>query len=298
MLAQSVVMAAQKQNLEVIILGESELSEKKFGALLAVAAGSNSKPRLVVLDHHPKQAAKTIVLVGKGITFDSGGINLKPSSGMEEMKSDMAGAAAVAGTLLALSKINPSIRVVGVMPMVENMPSGTATRPGDVITTYSGKTVEINNTDAEGRLILADALAWAKDTYQPDVMVDLATLTGACVVALGEQIAGLFTEDEELRSQLLASAKINYERLWALPMPEDYDKLLKSEIADTSNCGKDRWGGALTAALFLAKFTEKTPWAHLDIAGPAFAKKAGPYCPAGGTGFGVRLLCDWICGLG
>ena len=165
---------------------------------MSVAAGSNSRPRLVALDLNPKGAKKTVALVGKGVTFDSGGINIKPSAGMEEMKSDMAGAATVAAFMLAMAKLNPDIRMVGVMPMVENMPSGAATRPGDVVTAHSGKTVEITNTDAEGRLILADALSWAKKTYNPDIMVDLATLTGACVVALGEQIAGLFCENGDL----------------------------------------------------------------------------------------------------
>lgn len=280
--------------LAVDIKDESWLVEKGFGALLAVSRGSAAPPRLVTVDYHPEKAEKTVVLVGKGVTFDSGGIDIKPASGMETMKTDMAGAAAVAGTLLALSRLRPSIRVLGVMPLVENMPSGTATRPGDIVRTYSGTTVEINNTDAEGRLILADAMAWAVDTWHPDIVIDLATLTGACAIALGESIAGIFSNTAALSDALVASGKTTHERCWPMPLPDDYKDLLKSDIADLSNMSSGRYGGAITAALFLASFVGDTPWAHIDIAGPARAQKAGPWCDKGGTGFGVRLLCDWI----
>jgi len=181
-----------------------------------------------------------------------------------------------------------------VLPLVENMPSGSATRPGDIIKSYAGKTVEIGNTDAEGRLILIDAMAWAVKKYKPDVMVDLATLTGACVVALGEKIAGVFSPDDSLARAILASADRTHERCWRMPLPDDYKEYLKSDLADIANISNTRWGGAVTAALFLADFVGDTRWAHIDIAGPAYAKKAGPYCGAGGTGFGVRLLCDLL----
>jgi leucyl aminopeptidase len=234
--------------------------------------------------------------VGKGVTFDSGGINLKSSGGLEGMKMDMAGAAAVAGTLLAVAGLQPKIGVIGVLPLVENMPSGTATRPGDIIRSYAGKTVEIGNTDAEGRLILIDAMAWAVKKYKPDVMVDLATLTGACVVALGEKIAGVFSPDDDLAGAILASAEKTHERCWRLPLPDDYKEYLKSDLADIANMSSSRWGGAITAALFLAEFVGATRWAHIDIAGAAYTKKDGAYCRAGGTGFGVRLLCDLLTG--
>jgi leucyl aminopeptidase len=235
-----------------------------------------------------------VALVGKGVTFDSGGINLKPTGSIETMKTDMSGAAAVAAALTAVAALKPRLRVIGVMPIVENMVSGNATRPGDVVKTYNGKTVEIGNTDAEGRLILIDAISWAIKKYKPETVIDLATLTGACVVALGEKIAGVFSNDDDLAQAIIASGDRSHERCWHMPLPEDYGELLKSDIADLSNMGKTRWGGAITAALFIKAFVGDTRWAHLDIAGPARAKEPGAYCNAGGTGFGVRLLCDLI----
>jgi len=291
--ARMVAAAAKQVGLAVTVFDEKALRRKGFGALLAVAAGSDHAPALVVLDHRPEGARKTVVLVGKGVTFDSGGINLKPSgSQIEEMKMDMAGAAAVAAALITTARLDPEIRVVGILPLVENMPSGKATRPGDIVKSYAGKTVEIGNTDAEGRLILIDALAWAVEQYKPDAILDLATLTGACVVALGEKIAGLFTADEDLAAAVLAAAGRTGERCWRLPLPQDYKEQIKSEFADISNMGATRWGGAITAALFLSAFVRDARWAHLDIAGPAYSKKASDYAPAGGTGFGVRLLTD------
>jgi leucyl aminopeptidase len=292
--ARDIIKAARANGIACRVLDEKALKREKFGAMLAVGQGSMVKPRLVILEYRPKGAKKTAVLVGKGVTFDSGGINLKPSGGLDGMKMDMAGAAAVAGTLLAVAGLKPKTRVIGVLPLVENMPSGTATRPGDIIRSYAGKTVEIGNTDAEGRLILIDAMAWAVKKYKPDVMVDLATLTGACVVALGEKIAGVFSPDDSLAGALLASADRTHERCWRMPLPDDYKEYLKSDLADIANISNTRWGGAVTAALFLADFVGDTRWAHIDIAGPAYAKKAGPYCGAGGTGFGVRLLCDLL----
>jgi leucyl aminopeptidase len=210
------------------------------------------------------------------------------------MKSDMSGAAVVAATLVTVAKLRPKVRVVGLMPIVENMLSGTAVRPGDIVKSFDGKTVEIGNTDAEGRLILIDAMSYATKTYKPEILIDLATLTGACVVALGEKIAGAFTFDDKLADMIQKSSDKTQERCWRLPLPEDYKELLKSDFADLRNIGSTRWGGAITAALFLSEFVNDTRWAHVDIAGPSYSKKESAYCGAGGTGFGVRLLCELL----
>ena len=293
-LSKAFISLAGQEKLKTTLLSPKQLRQENFGALMAVAAGSQNTPRLVVLDYAPKGAKKTIALVGKGVTFDAGGINLKPTGGLEDMKCDMSGAAAVAATLITAAKLKPDVRIVGVIPLVENMISGSATRPGDIITSYAGKTIEIGNTDAEGRLILADAMSYTLKQYKPDIMVDIATLTGACVMALGEKIAGLFTLDDPLAEAIIDSGQKTHERIWRLPLPEDYKDLLKSEFADTNNMSSTRWGGAITAALFLSGFTEGTRWAHIDIAGPAYQKKGSAYCEAGGTGFGVRLFCELI----
>jgi leucyl aminopeptidase len=292
--ARSLVQMAEKENLKTEVLDHLALKKKKFGALLAVAAGSDANARMVILEHNPGNAAQTFALVGKGVTFDSGGINLKPQGSIEDMKMDMAGAAAVAATMITAARLRMPVRLIGVLPLVENMPSGSATRPGDIVKSFSGKTIEINNTDAEGRLILADALSYVIQTYRPDAVVDLATLTGACVVALGERIAGVFSPDDRMSETLIASGQKTFERCWKMPLPEDYKDLLKSEFADICNITGLKWGGAITAALFLSEFTENTRWMHIDIAGPAYVKKETAYCGAGGTGFGVRLLCDWL----
>jgi len=263
-LTRSMIMLAKKENLKVTVFDEKTLKQKKFGAILAVAAGSQNKPRLVILEFNPKKVKETIVLVGKGITFDSGGINLKPSASLADMKSDMSGAAAVAATLITVAK------------------------------RYNGKTVEIGNTDAEGRLILIDAISFALKKYKPQILIDMATLTGACVVALGEKIAGVFSPDDKLAEDIIQSGKKTHERCWRMPLPEDYKELFKSDLADLNNMPNTRYGGAITAALFLSEFVTDTRWAHLDIAGPAFSNKESAYCGAGGTGFGVRLLCDLL----
>lgn len=291
-LTRSIAGRAKKQGLKVRILNESQLKQKKFGALLAVAAGSQSKPSLLILEHKVPRAQKTIALVGKGVTFDSGGLNIKTGNSMASMKADMSGAAAVAATLISAAKINPKFNLIGAIPIVENMPSGRATRPGDIIRSYAGKTIEIGNTDAEGRLILIDAMSYVVKTYQPHYVIDVATLTGACVVALGENIAGVFSNDEDLAGAIIAAGEKTHERCWRMPLPEDYKDLLKSDFADMSNIGSTRWGGAIAAALFLSEFTADTPWAHIDIAGPAYHGKESAYCGAGGTGFGVRLLFE------
>ncbi|MFZ5568773.1 MAG: leucyl aminopeptidase [Thermodesulfobacteriota bacterium] len=293
--AQLIATLARKADIAVTILNEKELHQLGFGAMLAVSAGSSNPPRLVILEYRSGKTAETIALVGKGVTFDSGGINLKPSGSLEDMKMDMAGAAAVAAAMIAIGKIKPPGRnIIAAIPIVENMPSGTATRPGDIIKSYLGKTVEIGNTDAEGRLILVDTMAYVIRQYRPDALVDLATLTGACVVALGEKIAGVFSTDHALAEMIVQTGEETHERCWRLPLPEDYKELLKSDTADLKNVSGTRHGGAITAALFLSDFIEKTRWAHIDIAGPAFAKKASAYCGAGGTGFGVRLLCSLL----
>lgn len=292
--AEMIQQAARSTGLKIRIMDERWLEKQMFGAMLAVAQGSSAKPRLVTMVYAPKGAKKTVVLAGKGVTFDSGGINLKPSGSIETMKMDMSGAAAVAGTMMAMARLKPAVKVVGVMPIVENMPSGTAIRPGDIIRSHAGKSIEIGNTDAEGRLILIDAMAWAIKQYRPDTLIDLATLTGACVVALGEKIAGVFSKDTKLAETLVEAGEKTHERCWHLPLPDDYKEMLKNDFADLNNVSSGRWGGAITAALFLSEFVGDTRWAHIDIAGPAWTKKASDYCGAGGTGFGVRLLCEVI----
>ncbi len=290
-LAYRISELAEKDALKITLLKEDELKQKGFGALLAVSAGSDKPPCMLILEYRHPKAKKTVAFVGKGITFDSGGLNIK-TAGMEGMKTDMSGAAAVGAALIAIAKIKPIINVIGVMPLAENMPSGKATRPSDIVKAYNGKTIEIGNTDAEGRLILADAMAYTVKTYKPDAMIDIATLTGACVTALGEKIAGLFSSDEELANIIAASGAKLHERCWRMPLPEDYKEGLKSEYADTSNMSSFGGGGAISAALFLSEFAKDTRWAHVDIAGPARLTKAGAYCNVGGTGFGVRLFCD------
>ncbi|AOY57848.1 PepA: leucyl aminopeptidase [Desulfococcus multivorans] len=292
--AESIAALARAEGLDAVIWDEKILAENGFGALLAVGQGSHAAPRLVFLEYRTEGAEKTVCLVGKGVTFDSGGLNLKIGGAMEGMKMDMAGSAAVAATLISVARLKPKLNVVGVLPLVENMPSGKAIRPGDIIHTYSGKTVEVGNTDAEGRLILADAIAYAVEVYKPHILIDMATLTGACVVALGEKIAAVFTEEDALAEAIIASGRRTFERCWRMPMPEDYKELLKSDFADISNMSSSKWGGAITAALFLSAFVKDTQWVHIDIAGPAYAKKSGAYCTPGGTGFGVRLLLDLL----
>ncbi len=293
-LTRAIVNQARKYGLKTRVLREKELKQNKFGALLAVAAGSRCKPSLVMLEHKPPNAKKILALVGKGVTFDSGGLNIKTGGSMAGMKADMSGAAVVAATLITQARLKTRTHVIGAIPIVENMPSGTATRPGDIVRSHAGKTIEIGNTDAEGRLILIDAMSYVVKKHKPAVMIDLATLTGACVVALGEKIAGVFTTDDQLSEAIQASGNKTHERTWPMPLPEDYKELLKSDFADLNNIPSSRWGGAITAALFLSEFRGDTRWAHIDIAGPAYHKKGHPYCGPGGTGFGVRLLCDLI----
>ena len=280
-------------NVRVTILNEKVLLAKKMGGILAVGAGSAHQPRLIILEYNPRGAKKHIALVGKGVTFDSGGISIKPASGMGEMKADMSGAAVVAGTIFAATQLKLNVRITGVIPSAENMLSGSSFRPGDIVTTSSGKTIEVDNTDAEGRIILADALHYASQK-KPDEIIDLATLTGACVVALGEFVAGLFTKSDTMAEKLTASGQNTFERLWRLPLWDDFHMLNKSDVADVKNIG-GRWGGAISAAKFLENWVnEDIPWTHLDIAGPAMAHKFSSYSQPYMTGFGVRLLVDYL----
>ena len=277
------------------IRDEKQLATEGFGGILAVGAGSTRPPRLIELSYAPSGATRHVVLVGKGITFDSGGLSLKPSEGMVWMKTDMAGGAAVLGVMSGIAELAPAVRVTALVPAAENMPSGSATRPGDVITHYGGRTVEVLNTDAEGRLVLADALAYAVATLEPDVVIDLATLTGAMPVALGKRMAGLFCNDERLAKDLLAAADAAGERLWRMPLVEDYRFSLDSPVADLKNIGgPEVSGGSITAALFLREFVGDVPWAHLDIAGAARSDGDDDEITRGATGYGVRTLLRYL----
>ena len=273
------------------VLDENALARDGYGGLLAVGGGSSRPPRLVRLSYRPRGAKAHLALVGKGITFDTGGLNLKPAEGMYTMKCDMAGAAAVLAATWAIAQLGLRVEVTAYGALAENMPSSTAYRPSDVLTIYGGTTVENGNSDAEGRLVLADALARAVED-QPDVVVDVATLTGACIVALGERTAGLMSNDQDTADQVLDAAEAAGESVWPLPIPAEIRPKLESKVADLKSTGTDRWAGAIVAAAFLREFVpEGTPWAHLDIAGPAFHdKKPYGYVSAGGTGAGVRTL--------
>lgn len=265
----------------------------KMGGLLAVNQGSDKEPRFIVLEYEPaKKAKKTVCLVGKGITFDSGGISIKPAEKMEEMKYDMCGAAAVIATLGAVARLRLPVRVIGLIPSTENLPSGSAYKPGDIVRTRSGKTVEVVNTDAEGRVILADALDYA-GRYKPDHLLDFATLTGACVVALGHEATGLFANDDALAQKLIESGERVGERLWRLPEWDEYKEYIRSDWADVKNSG-GRWGGASTAAVFLKEFVACPSWAHLDIAGTAWTDRDTGREGKGATGVGVRMAIDFL----
>lgn len=308
-MAEAAQQLAEKNGLSCEVLELEELERLGMGAFVAVGAGSagnpdcpNSRhaPRLIVLEYAPagQESEAPVLVVGKGITFDSGGISLKPSAGMWEMKGDMGGAAAVLGLFEALGRLRPERRVVGLLACAENMPGAYATRPGDIVTTLSGKTVEIVNTDAEGRLVLCDALTYAQQRWSPRLLVDVATLTGACVVALGDDVAGLFCEEPELAARIRYLGGQVGEPFWPLPLHERYFENLRSETADFTNAGK-REGGACSAAAFLQQFVNPddmppTRWAHLDIAGPGFYTAKRPNCPAGASGFATRTLIELV----
>ncbi|EAT59447.1 leucyl aminopeptidase [Chlorobium ferrooxidans] len=286
--------SAKKYGYEVTVFHKKEIESLGMGGLLAVNKGSFFPPTFTILDYKPKGKPKAVVaLVGKGVTFDSGGISIKPSENMGEMKSDMAGAASVLGAVEAAARLALPLHIIGLIPATDNMPDGKAQNPGDVITTYSGITVEVGNTDAEGRLILADALAYATEKYKPDVIIDLATLTGACIVALGYSVAGLFSNNDKLADEIYNAGQKAGEKVWRMPLWDLYDEQIKSDVADVSNTG-GRGAGSVTAAKFLEKFIdEHKNWAHIDIAGPSFTPKGGGKVN-GGTGFGVSLLVELL----
>ncbi|HTX49983.1 MAG TPA: leucyl aminopeptidase, partial [Caulobacteraceae bacterium] len=286
------VKKLESLGLAVEVLGEKEMKKLGMGALLGVGQGSVRESQLVVMQWKGAKNpdAQPIAFIGKGVCFDTGGISLKPAAGMEEMIWDMGGSAAVVGAMYALASRKAKVNAVGIIGLVENMPDGAAQRPGDIVTTMSGQTVEVINTDAEGRLVLADAIWYCQDRFKPKFMVDLATLTGAIVISLGKDVAGLFSNDDALAENLLAAAKAADEPLWRMPLPAQYNKHLEAHSADMKNVGP-RDGGSITAALFIQKFTNKVAWAHLDIAGTAWKPGSTvPTIPSGATGFGVRLL--------
>ena len=294
-LAETARELAVRHNLHYRVYEYAELEKLGMNALLAVGKGSAEAPRLIVLEYRGSgERTRPVVLVGKGITFDSGGISIKPGAGMEEMKTDMAGSAAVLGAMQAAAGLGLSLNLVGIIPTAENMPDGKAYKPGDVVTSLSGTTIEITNTDAEGRLVLCDALHFAQ-RYKPAAMIDLATLTGACVVALGHEASGLMGNDQRLTNSLKLAGERCGERVWELPLWDEYGEAMKSDIADLRNAGS-RDGGSITAGWFLKQFAGTTRWAHLDIAGTAWSDKARPCSPKGATGVGVRLLIEYLKG--
>ena len=296
-LADAAGQVAAEAGLAVRIWTEQELAIAGFGGLTAVGAGSARPPRLIELRYEPPGSKRHVVLVGKGITFDSGGLSLKPNDAMKAMKTDMAGGAAVIAAMSALVKLGIADKVTGLVAAAENMPSGSAYRPGDVLVAFGGRTVEVLNTDAEGRLVLADAIAYADAMLEPDQIVDLATLTGAARIALGGGLAALYSTSEELAAALLASGESSGDRLWRMPLVEDYRSVLNSPVADLANVPRDPSGaGSITAALFLREFAGSRPWAHLDIAGTARIGADDGELTAGGTGFGTRLLLRWLRG--
>jgi len=294
-LAERARQIAKDHSMEIQVLEVDQAEAMGMGAFVAVAKGSQEPGKFIVLEYNKGKGLDTIALIGKGITFDSGGISIKPSENMDRMKDDMSGAAAVLATLQAASKLQFPFHLVGLMPATENLPSGKAYKPGDILKTLSGQTVEVISTDAEGRLILSDALTYSL-RYQPKAIVDLATLTGACVIALGDNAIGLFGNDESLLKQIEEASVKTGERVWRMPLWDEYFEYLKSDVADFRNVGT-RAAGAIIGGIFLSKFVEKIPWVHLDIAGPASIEKEKPYIPRGGTGVGVRLLLqllrDW-----
>jgi leucyl aminopeptidase len=291
MYAKYVKKMVKKHGIKCKVMTKRDMEKMKMGALLSVAQGSTQEPRMVVLEYG--KGKNTVAIVGKGITFDSGGLTLKPRGYMEDMKMDMGGSAVVMATMIAAARLKLPVRVVGIMPLSENMPGGGAIKPGDIVTSYSGKTIEILNTDAEGRLILADALAYSA-RFKPKATVDVATLTGACVVALGHVVTGLVTNDEKLEKNLRESGERTYERVWPLPLVDEFKKEMRGELADVKNVAASNVGaGTITAAAFLSNFVEG-PWAHLDIAGTAWSHRDADYYTKGATGNGVRLLVDFL----
>jgi len=294
-LARRAEEVAKDYGLEIDVLDEARMKDLGMGAMLGVAQGSAEPPKIIVLTYSPKtESAETIAIVGKGITFDTGGISIKPADGMEKMKYDMAGGATTIGAMRAIAQLKPSVKVIGIVPTTENMPGGRAQRPGDVVRAMSGKTIEVINTDAEGRLILADAVAYARKLGATKI-VDLATLTGAVSIALGDVYVALLGTDQSWVDQVLAAGKKAGEKIWQLPLDKDYREQIKSEIADIKNVG-GRKAGTITGAYFIREFVEDTPWAHLDIAGVAWNENGKPHLAVGPTGVCLRTLVNLVCG--
>ncbi|WP_042683578.1 leucyl aminopeptidase [Candidatus Nitrosotenuis chungbukensis] len=288
---------AAKNKLKCTILSKNELRQKGFGGITAVGQGSKNEPKLIILEYNGKKDDRPTVLVGKAVTFDTGGISIKPADKMDEMKFDKCGGCTVLGIMKAVSELKLPVNVVGIIPSVENMPGGESYRPGDIIRMYGGSTAEILNTDAEGRLILSDALSYGVKTYKPKAVLDFATLTGACIVALGPNVAGLVSNNNGIASKIRKSSEKTGEEVWQLPLNDDYTDMIKSDYADIKNVGIGRAAGAITAAAFLANAVGTTPWAHFDIAGTAWIQtgtKEKSYNPKGATGFGVRLGVDYL----
>ena len=297
-LANFAKIISKNSKLKCKVISEPELKKRGFGGISAVGQGSKNRPKLIVLEYNngPRNE-KPIVLVGKAVTFDTGGISLKPGDKMDEMKFDKCGGCTVMGIMKAVSELKLPTNVIGIVPSVENMPGGESYRPGDIIKLYSGKTAEILNTDAEGRLILADALSYGEKFYSPKAIIDFATLTGACIVALGTNVAGMVSNNEKLTKKIYDASSRTTEEVWELPLNQDYIDMIKSEVADMKNVGIGKAAGTITAAAFLRNSIENTPWVHLDIAGVAWTQtstKEKSYNPKGATGFGVRLILDYL----
>jgi len=284
---------AKRKNVSCRVLEKGKMKALGMNALLGVAAGSHQPPKLIILEYKGgKKGEAPIAFVGKGLTFDSGGISIKPAEKMDEMKTDMSGGAAVMAIVMTAADLKLPLNIVGLVPATENMSGGGALKPGDILKSYSGKTIEVLNTDAEGRLILADALSYAS-RYKPAAIIDIATLTGACIIALGEDVIGMLGKDDQIKKEIGAAAYTTGERVWELPLWDSYSEMIKSDIADYKNTG-GRVASTITAAAFLSKFVGDYPWVHLDIAGPAWTTKDKPYIPKGASGVPVRLLLEYL----
>ncbi|MBI2579340.1 MAG: leucyl aminopeptidase [Candidatus Aenigmarchaeota archaeon] len=291
--AEEAQKVAKEGGMKITIFGKKEMQKIGMGAIVMVSEGSDKEPQFIVMEYG--SGRECIAAVGKGITFDTGGIDVKPWDSMESMKSDKAGAAAVLGMMKACARLKPKVRLIGAMALTENMIGERAMKPGDIVKAYNGKTIEIMNTDAEGRLVLADAISYVEKNYRPSVIVDLATLTGACIIALGFHASGLICTDDKLAKRITDAGEKTFERVWQFPFWEEYHDVAKSDNADVRNVGKEKYGpGVISGAVFIKQFAEKTPWAHLDIAGPAWLNSGREYIPAGGTGWGVRLMVQLI----
>ncbi|HSA97881.1 MAG TPA: leucyl aminopeptidase [Candidatus Nitrosotenuis sp.] len=296
-LAEFAKSLAAKNKLKCTVLSKNELRQKGFGGITAVGQGSKNEPKLIILEYNGKKGESPTLLVGKAVTFDTGGISIKPAEKMDEMKFDKCGGCTVLGIMKAASELKLPVNIVGIIPSVENMPGGESYRPGDIIRLYGGSTAEIHNTDAEGRLILSDALSYGAKTYKPSAILDFATLTGACIVALGANVAGLVSNNNNVANKIRKSSERTGEEVWQLPLNDDYMDMIKSDNADIKNVGTGRAAGAITAAAFLANAVGTVPWAHFDIAGTAWIQtgsKEKSYNPKGATGFGVRLVVDYL----